>query len=304
MSVPLHLTRYAPIVDDLDAFLSAAARPLPRVVWANPLQADPQAVADELRALCPQVQPVPWHADAWRLPPDAQPGRWPMHTVGEIYAQEEAAIWAGDLIGAQPGERVLDLCAAPGGKAARMAVAMGDRGTLIANDRFVGRMPALRRTMDRLGVTCAVLTAYDGARFPISEPLFDRVMVDAPCTCEGTTRKKAGGRWSAPGEGYRFSITQVQRALLRQGLRLTRPGGVVIYATCTYAPEENEGALDGIDPSVAVIEPITPPDGLRVSPGVPSWNGQTYRPDVVNAARIWPHHNDTGGFFVARLRRL
>lgn len=304
MNHPAHLTRYASLVDDLDAFLGAAARPLPRVVWANPLKADPRAVAAELRALCPTAQPVRWCPDAWRLPPDSHPGRWAMHTVGEIYAQEEAAIWAGDLIGAAPGERVLDLCAAPGGKTARMALAMGDRGTLVANDRFVGRMPALRRTMDRLGITSAALTAYDGARFPECAPLFDRVMVDAPCTCEGTTRKRAGGRWSAPSEGYRFSIAQVQRALLRRALRLTRPGGTVVYATCTYAPEENEGTLDGIDPAVAAIEPIEPPPGLRVTPGVERWGEQRYRPDVVHAARIWPHHNDTGGFFVARLRRL
>lgn len=78
----------------------------------------------------------------------------------------------------------------------------------------------------------------------------------------------------------------------------------MVYATCTYAPEENEATLDAIEPDAAVIEPLTPPDGLRTTPGITTWGERTYRPDVVNAARLWPHHNDTGGFFVARLRRL
>lgn len=299
-----HLRRYAPIVDDLEAFLAASVTPLPRVVWSNPLHAPPDHIDARIAALCPEAKPVPWRAHSWRLPADAPVGRWPLHTIGGIYGQEEAALWAGDLVGARPGERVVDLCAAPGGKTAQMAIAMGDRGTLMANDRFKGRIPALRRTLDRLGITCAVVTRFDGVHFPRPEGGVDRVLVDAPCTCEGTTRKTAGGRRAAPGEGYRLSIAQVQRALLRAAVRLTRPGGTIVYATCTYAPEENEGVLDALDPSLVTIEPLDVPAGLRVSPGITAWDGRHFRPDAANAARLWPHHNDTGGFFVARLRRL
>lgn len=299
-----HLRRYAPIVDDLDAFLCAADRPLPRVVWANPLHGDPVEIGARVRAECPEAEPIAWRSHTWRLPPAERPGRWPLHTLGGIYGQEEAALWAGDLVGARPGERILDLCASPGGKTAQIAVAMGDDGTLLANERSRGRLPALRHTLDRLGITCAIVTQYDGVRFPTIEGGFDRVLVDAPCTCEGTTRKSAGGRRTAPSAGYRESITQVQRALLRAGVRLTKPGGTIVYATCTYAPEENEATLDAIPPDAAVVEPIEPPAGLRVTPGLAAWEGRRFRPDVVHAARLWPHHNDTGGFFVARLRRL
>lgn len=299
-----HLRRYSAIVDDVEALLAASVTPLPRVVWSNPLHGPPTDIDARVRALCPEARPVPWRPHTWRLPAEASPGRWPLHTIGGIYGQEEAALWAGDLVGARPDERVLDLCAAPGGKTAQMAIAMGDRGTLVANDRFKGRIPALRRTLDRLGITCALVTRLDGVHFPRPEGGFDRVLVDAPCTCEGTTRKTAGGRRAAPGEGYRQSIAQVQRALLRAAVRVARPGATIVYATCTYAPEENEGALDGLDPSEVAIEPIEPPPGLDVRPGIAAWDGVYFRPDVVNAARIWPHHNDTGGFFVARLRRL
>lgn len=299
-----HLRRYAPIVDDMPAFLAAAGAPLPRVVWSNPLHGPLERTDARIVELCPEARPVGWRPHTWRLPPETLPGRWPLHTIGGIYGQEEAALWAGDLVGARPGERVVDLCASPGGKTAQMAISMADRGTLMANERMMGRIPALRRTLDRLGITCAVVTRLDGVHFPRPEGGADRVLVDAPCTCEGTTRKSAGGRRAAPGEGYRHSIAQVQRALLRSAVRIARPGATIVYATCTYAPEENEGALDALDPSQVAIEPLTPPPGLKTCPGVPEWGGVYFRPDVVHAARIWPHHNDTGGFFVARLRRL
>ena len=297
------LARYAPIVDDLDAFLDAAVRPLPPVVWANPLRASPAEVAALIAERAPQATPVPWLDDAWRLPVDARPGKWPEFEYGWLHTQEEASIWPATLLDARPGERVLDLCAAPGGKTARIACAMADRGTLVANDMKFGRLASLRRTLDRLGVTCAVVTCTDGLRLPRDAGPFDRVLVDAPCTCEGTSRKSRGRR-DATDDGQHAFISPFQRGLLRRAVALTRPGGVIVYSTCTYAPEENEMVLDAVSPDLAVVEPLTPFDGLRAAPGVTTWQGQPLRPDAVHAARLWPHHADTGGFFVARLRRL
>ncbi len=293
--------RYLPLVDDPNAFLAACDRPLPLVVWANPLAMDPTVVEDAIMRAYPSSQAVSWRPHTWRLPPSAKVGNWPLHTVGGLYVQEEAAAFAGDVVGAQPGERILDLCAAPGGKTAQMAIAMEDRGTVVANDRRIGRLASLRRTVGRLGLSCVTLTCQDGVRFP-QDVLYDRVLVDAPCTCEGTARK-SGRRSREPDERYRDTVVQIQKALLRRALSVTAPGGRVVYSTCTFAPEENECVLDAIDPSVAVIEPIEH-EGLTVAPGLREWNGQYLRPDVRHAARVWPHQNDTGGFFVACLRRL
>ncbi len=297
------LRRYADIVDDVDAFLAASLRPLPRVVWANPLRGPVAVTEAALRRDFPAATPVPWRAHAWRLPTEASFAGSRLHLGGFVYAQEEAALWAGDLVGARPGERVADLCAAPGGKAAQIAVAMEDRGTLVANDRKVGRLAALRRTLDRLGVTSAAVSCHDAARLPAPAGWFDRVLADVPCSCEGTTRKPRA-RYLPTEDRYRASIVQVQKSALRRAVKLTRPGGTIVYATCTYAPEENEGVLDALDPSLVTIEPLDVPAGLRVSPGITAWDGRHFRPDAANAARLWPHHNDTGGFFVARLRRL
>lgn len=297
-----HLQRYADIVDDPSAFYDAAASPLGRVVWANPLRGDLDATARTIREHWPGARPLGWMPHAWRLPADARPGSTLGHLLGDWHVQEEAALWAVPLLGARPGERVLDLCAAPGNKTAQLAVAMADRGTLVANERKRGRLAALRRNLDRLGVSCAVVTHADGMRLR-GEALYDRVLVDVPCTCEGTSRKLRGARTEPAREGHRASIVQVQKALLRRALKLVRPGGTVVYATCTYAPEENEAVLHAIPESDAAIEPIEAPPGLRLAPGVTEWAGRRFRADVRHAARMWPHHNDTGGFFVARLRR-
>lgn len=298
--------RYRSLVDDWEAFEAACARPLSRVVWANPLLADPAEVASAVLARCPQAEPLRWRVHAWRLPPDARPGSWPEYLSGWLHGQEEAALWAVDALDPRPGQRVLDLCAAPGNKAAQIAVAMGDAGCLVANERRPGRLSALRFNLERLGVTCAVVTHGDGKRYG-GEQLgeqerFDRVLVDAPCSCEGTTRK-SGVAVRSGRDVHREVVTQIQTALLRKAVSLTRSGGVVVYSTCTFAPEENEAVVDAVRDAV-VVEPIRLPEGLVGSAGVAEWQGRRYRDDVVNAVRMWPHHNDTGGFFVARLRKL
>lgn len=297
------LSRYAPIVDDLDAFLAATERPLPRVIWANPLRPDLDGIAAAVLRRCPEARAVPWRPYTWRLPAEARPGSWPRFVIGDLHGQEEAAILAADLLDAQPGERILDMCAAPGGKSAVIACAMGDRGTLIANDRKAGRLSSLRRTLERLGISCAAVTHLDGSRMAPPKTGYDRIMVDAPCTCEGTSRKPEGHR-GGTSPRYRDTVAQIQTSLLRRALQLVRPGGRIVYATCTYAPEENEGVVQAAE--LAGQFRILPPPalpGLQTAPGVTRWGERRFRADMVNCVRLWPHQNDTGGFFVAVLER-
>jgi len=297
------LLRYAPLLapGTAEDFAAACERPLPRVVWVNPVRAaDPDAVAAMILRRCPEARPVPWWPRAFRLPADTTPGAWIEHRLGLIHVQEEATLWPAALLDLTPGDRVLDLCAAPGNKTAQIAVRLDDAGLVVANERTRGRLSQLRYNLERLGLTSVVVTRSDGNRFPIPERLFDHALVDAPCTCEGTTRKR--GHRDTP-DSLRRTLQSIQIGLLRRAIRAVGPGGTVVYATCTYAPEENERVLDAISPEEATIEPLTPPPGVTLAPGIPAWEGRQFRPDVVNAARLWPHLNDTGGFFVARLRR-
>lgn len=296
-----HLRRYAEIVDDVEAFLAACARPLPRALWVNTLRTDPSCVARWIHARCERAVPLSWADAAWRLPADTSAGKWPEFALGLVHAQEEVALWPVRVLDPQPGEHVLDLCAAPGNKTAQIAVAMGDAGCILANDISASRLDAVQNLVNRLGLTSVGMSCGNGTRIR-GDARFDRVLVDAPCTCEGTTRKTRP-RTPDPAPDW-HKMAALQKGLLRRAVELTRPGGVIVYSTCTYAPEENEGVLSAVDPARVCIEPIRDQTALRAEPGLPAWNGTRYRPDVAHAARVWPHHNDTGGFFVARLRRL
>jgi len=298
-----HLRRYAPLVDDPEAFLAAAAQPLPKVVWANTVRCTAEEVAGWIGQRAPEAVRVPFLDATWKLPAgSARAGKWPEFALGLIHTQEEVSLWPVWALDPQPGEAVLDLCAAPGSKTARLAVTMGDRGQVVANDRKWSRLQGVQDIASRMGLTSVVAVHGDGTQFP-GEARFDRVLVDAPCTGEGTSRK-SGGEGAPQRRREWHKLAQLQKGLLRRAVALTRPGGTIVYSTCTYAPEENEAVLDAIYPEKAAIEPLTVPAGVNVAPGVTEWEGSRFRPDVANAIRFWPHLNDTGGFFVARLRRL
>jgi 16S rRNA C967 or C1407 C5-methylase (RsmB/RsmF family) len=202
---------------------------------------------------------------------------------------------------------VWDACAAPGSKTTQLAALMDDAGLLVGNDNNLGRLSALRHNAERLGVTNLVVTNQDARNFslkPLGEghggvDAFDRVLVDAPCSCEGTIRKNpdAFDTWSLD---HVHGVAGVQKGILRRAIQATRPGGTVVYSTCTFAPEENEAVLDHVleHEDCRLVEVDSPLDGV---PGVTEWDGEEYDPSVEKALRIYPHHNDTGGFFCAKV---
>lgn len=300
---PAVLSRYRAIVPEFQEFLAASARALPRCVWANTLRMTPPELARRLAALGFEVRPVPWYARGFRLSGTPSPGLTVEFLAGTYHVQEEVSLLPVALLDPQPGERVLDLCAAPGNKTAQAAVHMDNRGTVVANDPSVRRLSALQYNLHRLGVACSVTLAAGGGNLPVAVGQFDRVLVDAPCSCEGTTRKHAHVlRASRAARWERLAATQ--RALLARALQLCRPGGRVVYSTCTYAPEENEGVLDAVlraapAGSVGLLSVQVP--GLVTRAGVPAWGDRRYHEEVELALRVYPHENDTGGFFVAVL---
>lgn len=299
------LCRYRGIVPDFQGFLAASVCPLPICVWANTLRMGPAELARRLSSLGFEVQPVPWYPRGFRLSGAGSPGLTAEFLAGTYHVQEEVSLLPVTLLDPQPGERVLDLCAAPGNKTSQAAVHMDNRGTVVANDPSVRRLSALQYNLHRLGVACSVTIAAGGGNLPVAVGQFDRVLVDAPCSCEGTTRKHAHVlRATRPARWERLAATQ--RALLARALQVCRPGGRVVYSTCTYAPEENEGVVDAVlraAPSGSVrILPARVP-GLVTREGVGAWEGRRFLPDVELALRVYPHENDTGGFFVAVLEK-
>jgi len=308
------LQRYKELVDDWGALVDISRRPLPLVVWENPLRRahverlavaaglDRRAtVGDLLATRGYEVESLGWRAGAWRVGGLDKPGRTLEHYLGLMHVQEEVSLAPSEVLGAEAGEMILDFCAAPGGKTACIAVGMDNRGTVVANDLRPQRLRPLRSNCERLGILNVVITPINGMRYPLEAGPFDRMLLDVPCSCEGNLRDSRPASRSGPhsqveGRGG------LQATLLGRAWKLLRPGGVLVYSTCTFAPEENEVVLDYALGEDAIIEPFAIP-GLRHDPGVTHWAGTALRADCANLARYWPHHNNTGGFTIARVRK-
>ncbi|CDK38712.1 RsmB/NOP family class I SAM-dependent RNA methyltransferase [Halorubrum sp. AJ67] len=296
------LDRYESLVDDVDAFRAACDRPLPSVVRTNEIAATPARVREAFDEAGVAYEAVDWHDGLFRLPDGNPGGNWP-YVHGWTHGQEEVSVLPGLALDPQQGERVWDACAAPGSKTTQIADAMADEGTVVANDNNLGRLSALRHNAERLGITNAVVTNQDARNFsmkPLAFDEFDRALVDAPCSCEGTCRKNPDvlDEWTLD---HVHAVAGIQKGVLARAVQATRPGGVVVYSTCTFAPEENEAVLDHVlaNEGCELVDFDLP---VETDPGVTEWDGETYDESVTQAKRIYPHRNDTGGFFCAKLR--
>lgn len=300
---PVHdpeiFARYRGIIDDWEAFAATILRPLPTTIWANPLRGDAATLE---AALGDRIRPLSWGSGGYRVAEGMSAGHHWAYLAGLFHIQEEVSMLPAQLLGVQSGERVLDLCAAPGNKSAQLAAALGNAGRVIANDRSMGRMRACRQVLERLGLVNVATTVLDARQYPHAGAPYDRVLVDAPCSGEGTCRKLR--RWRVDEAGSR-RMAAVQLDILRKAVKLCRPGGRVVYSTCTFAPEENECVVDALLRGGAPVRslPARVP-GFRGEPGLRTWAGRELDPQLEHALRIWPHHNDSGGFFIAVLERL
>jgi NOL1/NOP2/sun family putative RNA methylase len=282
------------------ALRRVSVTPLPAALRLNRLV--PQA--DSLRPVLARLgQPVPWCSDAFTLTqPELRLGHTLEYALGAFYLQAAATTLAVTALDPQPGERVLDLCAAPGGKATQLAAAMDHRGLLVVNEMQRRRFPSLIGQLERCGVRHEVVTKAPGpvlARW--FHNWFDRVLLDAPCSGDGIVRKDQQmlEYWS-PEDARRQAQTQV--GLLRAAFHMLRPGGVLVYSTCSLSLEENEEVLLGLFshfPGLAEMLPVKGCDG----PPLPAAIASRYPAALARCARVWPHRYDTEGAFVACLRK-
>lgn len=258
---------------------------------------------DVLRAGIPwKMAPVPWCPEGLWLQEKADIGKHPYHRTGVFYSQDPSAMAAGVLLDPQPGEWVLDLAAAPGGKATHIAGRMQGQGVLVANDTVRRRASVLAMNLERLGVSNAIVTNESPERLASRwAGLFDALLVDAPCSGEGmfSHDTQAARAWSL---NVVKEYAWRQKTILHQSAALVRPGGRLLYGTCTFSPEENEGViayfLDEHPDFILVDLPAVP--GLY--PGRPEWLGLD--DDLRRTGRFWPHTGPGHGHFYALLRRI
>lgn len=221
--------------DELPAFLCALEEQPLRGIRLNPLKVTKE------KEVYRESEPIPWADDAWYLPADSKAGATIVHEAGAFYIQEPGAMIPAAVLDAKPGETILDLCAAPGGKSTQIGCAMRGKGLLVCNEPVPKRAQILSRNIERMGIINAVVTCAWPEQLAKQWPEgFDAVMVDAPCSGEGMFRREPETRneWTAEkAEG----CVERQRGILAAAADLVRPGGRLVYSTCTYHPAENEG---------------------------------------------------------------
>lgn len=292
------MPRYRDIIPDWDQFVVTCRRPAASVIRVNTLRADAVDVEQRLRRASVDVQPFPWNPELMRV--DSPPGRRIEHWLGLYYIQEATQTVPVKVLAPQPGDRVLDLCAAPGGKSVQIAARMNNRGLLVANEPSGRRQPALLSNLNRMGVLNALVTDYRGESFPMTER-FDRVLVDAPCSGEGTLRKDASV-WPGARPATIKRLSRIQEHLIVRAFDVLRPGGTLVYSTCTFAPEENEAVVAHLLRSrEAALMAVQLP--FDASPGLATWGDTSYGEALTGCARIYPHQLDSGGGFLAHVQR-
>jgi NOL1/NOP2/sun family putative RNA methylase len=300
----LLMNRYQSIIPDPQSFKEVINTPLPKSFWFNSLKVDPSEYTSVLAEEGMSVRSMPWCIDGFRLKSAEVLGRSWLYRVGLIQIQEEVSMLPGYILDPKPGERVLDLCAAPGNKTSQLSVLMQNTGVLVANDINYNRLKALGSSIRRLGLININLTVNNGVHFPVEEAYFDKILVDAPCSCEGTLRKNNTRNMQFT-QSNSEHIAETQIALMKKAYRLLRPGGLLVYSTCTFAPEENEAVVDTLikySKEKMKCIPITL-GNFNYNPGLDQWQGRNYHSSLRYAWRIWPELNNTGGFFVALLRK-
>lgn len=285
--------------EEYPAFREALARPQARGLRVNPLKISPEQFAKQAPFT---LKPVPWAAEGFFYPETERPGRHPYYEAGVYYIQEPSAMAVGTLADAKPGENILDLCAAPGGKTTHLAGRMQGKGLLVANEINTARSAVLAQTVERMGITnCIVLNETPERLVPHFTNFFDKIIVDAPCSGEGMFRKDDNPAQTEWTEDLPIFCAQRQAGILDCAAKMLRGGGKLIYSTCTFAPEENEGTISRFlewHPEFEMVQLKYPSE--QFAPARPDWieNGN---PAVTAAFRLWPHRLNGEGHFAAVL---
>ena len=276
--------------EEAEAALAADNATAPLTVQINPLKTTMEDLTAELESSGVIVRKHPWVPGSLELKHAGDLTALAPFQNGKFLVQDPAARLVSQIAGVRPGMRVLDVCAAPGGKSFAAAFQMGDRGGIVACDLHENKLKRIREGAERLGLTCIRTEAADGRVFrPEWEDAFDAVLVDAPCSGLGIIRKKPDIRYKRPDD--LFALPVIQRAILDNAARYVKPGGTLVYSTCTILPEENEEVSGGFlaeHPDFSRTPFSLPLDGAGGE------TGQT---------TLWPQRHGTDGFYICRMTR-
>lgn len=302
-----YFSRYASIIPDYDAFLEYLKVPHQQYFRINNLkvpEGEEPRLLQVLKIRGVQFQEIKEIPGFFRVVNNEEVslGNLKEYALGLIHSMTLSSALPVIALEPEPGELILDLCSAPGGKTALMAMVTLDRAIIIANDKRFDRLTALSANLKRLGVSCVVVTRYKGEEFPLSLQ-FDKVLVDAPCSGEGRYKVGLEGEILYQKGSGRSNLPSIQKGLLQRAYDLLKPGGILVYSTCTINPEENEAVVDFLlRKRTAQVLDWPPP--LPWEDGLSEWQGRPFHPDLTKTKRFYAHKTRAVGFFVAKLKKL
>jgi len=285
--------------EEYPAFEASYEKEKYQALRLNPLKVDKECF---LKKTTFNLKQVPWEENGFYYTTQDTPGKHPYHEAGVYYIQEPSAMAPVPFLEIKPGDRVLDLCAAPGGKSTQIGVALQGEGLLVCNEIHPARAKILSENVERLGIRNALVTNESPEKLrSIFAGYFDKILVDAPCSGEGMFRKNEDAKeeWSLENVGL---CADRQDGILDCAADMLRPGGRLVYSTCTFAPQENEGSIARFlerHPEFAVLK-VNMPEGF--SEGNPAWAGCEAE-GIKNTMRIWPHEVNGEGHFLAVLQK-
>lgn len=259
---------------------------------------------EEFERIAPfHLKKVPWISNGYFYEAEDAPAKHPFYSAGLYYLQEPSAMTPASRLKVQPGERVLDLCAAPGGKATELGAALQGEGLLVANDINTARARALLRNLELFGISNSFVTNEPphvlAERFP---EFFHKIMVDAPCSGEGMFRKNPAvvDSWQEKGPEY---FSKLQREIIVQAADMLLPGGMMFYSTCTFSPLENEKTITHLLKERPDMEVIPMEDYEGFAEGLTSYRGEVFDESCKLCRRIWSHKMSGEGHFMALLHK-
>lgn len=300
MDIPFE--SYKEIIPDYEDFLESIQKPLPVHLRINRLKAEPRAALESLQQRGVVLhRSIPGNDDLFVAENLRSPGNLVEYFRGFIHPQALTSCLAPLVLAPEAGSYVLDMCASPGGKTSQIAQLMQNTGVVIANELYPERHIPLAHTLARLGVLNSLMTAYQAQEFPLRDG-FDFILADVPCSGEGRFRD-SDGTFPVHGKNWENRrLPEVQKRIILRGFDLLKTGGVMVYATCTYNPEENESVVDFLlknrDAEVLEIDPVLP-----CEPGITNWKTASYEKDIRRCIRLYPHQINSVGFFIARIGR-
>lgn len=284
--------------EEYDEFISGYDNENYYSLRVNTLKADTQRFSAENLF---NLSPVNWCETGFYYDNATRPGRHPYHHAGVYYIQEASAMSPARAAEIQPGDKVLDLCAAPGGKSSQAAAALMGTGLLVSNEIVASRAKILSGNMERMGVKNAIILNHSPRELEKHFPyFFDKIIVDAPCSGEGMFRKEAAvaDEWSPQ---QVLVCANRQSHILESAAKMLAPGGKIIYSTCTFSPEENEMMIADFISDHPEFTTLRPQIYGFFSPGRPDWADGN--PQLADTMRLFPHKLKGEGHYVAVLQK-